>query len=205
MSNITRRFVISGAAFASIASISSILIGCSTQVETKSDNGVQETSSIEDSEATDNSEKEPSTPEEADPEPIEAGDSIATDKWNIILTDAYVSYTLESDKSRTSWTADNGVFAILEFDIESLTSDKIPVDQAIKNNQLLYNGNTYSNFDMKYLAGELWLSAKRTYFDANIPVHIYVYTTLPATATDDDKQIAVTTTILDQNRIITLK
>ena len=121
MSNITRRFFISGAAFASIASISSILIGCSTQVETKSDNGVQETSSIEDSEATDNSEKEPSTPEEADPEPIEAGDSIATDKWNIILTDAYVSYTLESDKSRTSWTADNGVFAILEFDIESLS------------------------------------------------------------------------------------
>lgn len=47
--------------------------------------------------------------------------------------------------------------------------------------------------------------SKTTYFDANIPVRIYVYTTLPATAIDDDKQIAVTTTILDQNRIITLK
>ena len=94
----------------------------------------------------------------------------------------------------------------MDYDSILPEADKIPVDQAIKNNQLLYNGNTYSNFDMKYLADELWLSAKRTCFDANIPVHIYVYTTLPATAIDDDKQIAVTTTtILDQNRIITLK
>ena len=74
----------------------------------------------------------------------------------------------------------------MDYDSTLPEADKIPVDQAIKNIPLLYNGNTYSNFDMKYLAGELWLSAKRTCFDANIPVHTYVYTTLPATAIDDN-------------------
>lgn len=43
----------------------------------------------------------------------------------------------------------------MDYDSALPEADIIPVDQAIKNNQLLYNGNTYSNFDMKYLAGEL--------------------------------------------------
>lgn len=114
------------------------------------------------------------------------GETVSDKDFSVTLTDASISATLESPDSRTYWEADDGsVFAILEFDVEALNSEQIAVDSgAVTDLVANFNGNTYKNWDYKYLASELWLSAKRTYFDANMPVHIYVYTSLPAAASD---------------------
>lgn len=138
---------------------------------------------------------------------LSVGDTVSTNQWNITLADAYTSATLESSQSRTSWTASDGsTFLILEFDVEALTSDKLTIDSsAITNIVASYNNNTYKNFDMKYLASELWLSAKRTYLDANIPVHVYVYAALPASALDDEQPINVDLAVAGQDKHLNVR
>ena len=42
------------------------------------------------------------------------------------------------------------------------------------------NGNTYGNWTYEYINYDLWLRAENTYLDANLPIHIYVYTNIPA-------------------------
>ena len=130
------------------------------------------------------------------------GDSVLTDRWSIKCTDAYVSTTLESGQSPTLWTIDDGsIFLIMEFDVEALTSDKLVIDDyAIVDPVATYNGNTYKSFDMNYLASKLWLSAKRTVLEANMPVHIYVFAPLPASALDDGKPISVDLEIAGQKK-----
>ena len=139
--------------------------------------------------------------------PLSVGDTVSTNQWTITLADAYTSATLESSQSRTSWTASDGsTFLILEFDVEALTSDKLTIDSsAITNIVASYNNNTYKNFDMKYLASELWLSAKRTYLDANIPVHVYVYAALPASALDDEQPINVDLAVAGQDKHLNVR
>lgn len=138
---------------------------------------------------------------------LSVGDTVSTNQWNITLADAYTSATLESSQSRTSWTASDGsTFLILEFDVEALTSDKLTIDSsAITNIVASYNNNTYKTFDMKYLASELWLSAKRTYLDANIPVHVYVYAALPASALDDEQPINVDLAVAGQDKHLNVR
>ena len=58
---------------------------------------------------------------------------------------------------------------------------------------------------MKYLASELWLSAKRTYLDANIPVHVYVYAALPASALDDEQPINVDLAVAGQDKHLNVR
>lgn len=124
---------------------------------------------------------------------VNPGETVSTDLWSVTLTSAYVSNVLESSESRTSWQAnDGGAFLILEFDVEALTSDKKAVDSsALTDIKATYRNNTYGDWDMKYLSGELWLSMERTYLDANVPAHVYVYTILPESASSSDDSISV--------------
>lgn len=114
------------------------------------------------------------------------GQTVKTDKWNITLTSATVTDTLESSESRTYWEVEPGyAFMILEFDVTALTSDKLPVDEyAITDLVADYNGDDYSNWTIRYIANELWLYIRNTYFDANLPEHLFVYTYVPASAID---------------------
>ena len=124
---------------------------------------------------------------------VNPGETVSTDLWSVTLTSAYVSNVLESSESSVSWQANGGgTFLILEFDVEALTSDKKTVDSsALTDIKATYRNNTYEGWDMKYLAGELWLSMERTYLDANVPAHVYVYTVLPESASSNDDPISV--------------
>ncbi len=132
------------------------------------------------------------------------GETVEDEDFRVTLTSAQLDSILESPNSRTSWEPDsNATFVILEFDIEALNSNQIAVDSgAVSNVVATYNGNTYKGWDYKYVVSELWLSAKRTYFEANMPVHVYVYTSIPSSATSgsvtvdmdiagQDKQIVI--------------
>lgn len=114
------------------------------------------------------------------------GQTVKTDKWSITLTSASVTDTLESSESRTYWEVEPGyAFIILEFDVTALTSDKLPVDEyAITDLVADYNGDDYSDWTIQYIANELWLYIHNTYFDANLPEHLFVYTYVPASAID---------------------
>lgn len=134
-------------------------------------------------------------------------DSVSTNHWDIALTDAYVSATLQSAQSRTYWTPSDGtVFLILEFDVEALTSDKLAIDSsALTNIVATYNNNTYKYFDMRYVASDLWLPAERRYLDANIPTHVYVYTALPVSALDDGTPISVDLKVAGQDKHLNVR
>lgn len=114
------------------------------------------------------------------------GETVESEDFRVALSDAYLSAVLESPDSSTYWESDDSTaFAVLEFDIEALNSEQIPVDSgAVSDVVATYNGNTYANWDYKYVVSQLWLSAKRTYFEANMPVHVYVYASLPASVVD---------------------
>ena len=125
---------------------------------------------------------------------IKEGDVITSEDWEIKLTDIYASTTLESDESSTYWTANDGyAFAILEFDIECLNSTKPTIDgSGITDLVATVNGNTYGGWSYQYINSELWLSAENNYLDAHLPLHIYVYTCIPADAIDEKVDIDLT-------------
>lgn len=161
------------------------LCGCNAEVKTSDEgNAAQEETKVEE-EVVEEEEPEPQPePEEEEPQYSEmaVGDRIQTTKFAVSLTAAYSSNILESSESRTYWEAsDGGAFVILEFDVTALTSDKLPVDgYALADMTANYNGNTYQNWEMKYVTGELWLPFTNTYLEANLPCHVYAYTTVPA-------------------------
>lgn len=115
---------------------------------------------------------------------IAVGETVSDEDFSVTLTNAYISNTVENPDSRTYWEADSGmVFVVMEFDVTALNSNEIAVNQgAISDVVANYNGNTYKSFEYKYVVSELWLSAKNTYFDADMPVHIYVYRQIPESA-----------------------
>ena len=129
-------------------------------------------------------EKEPQEPES---ESISLGQSVQNDDFSITLLDARVDSTLQSDESRTYWEPEDGTaFVILELDVTAQNSNQLPVDDyAITDLCANYNDDTYQNWQLQYLASELWLSFHHTYLDANIPTHVYAYTTIPAKALNE--------------------
>lgn len=135
------------------------------------------------------------------------GDTITTTEWNVTLTDAKVSHTLESPESRIYYEADEGTcFVILEVDVECLTSNKPTVDgDCLTNLVATYSGNTYSGWSMEYLSGDLWVPILRTYLEANMPCHLYVYTTIPEKALDDDSPVTVDLKVDGQQKTITVR
>lgn len=138
---------------------------------------------------------------------FEAGDTVKTSTWKIELTNMEISDTLSSSQSSTYWTpADGGTFLILEFDIECLDSSKSTIDDsALTDIVATYGTNTYSSWDMNYLAGQLWMPIFHTYFEANLPVHVYVYTTIPELAKNDNKPIKVDLTVAGKEKTITIR
>jgi lipoprotein len=132
------------------------------------------------------------------------GDVVTSDDWNISLTKAYTSPRLESSKSRVYWDADEGyAFLILEFDVTCLNSTQPTIDgDGITNLVATVNGNTYSNWTYQYVEGEIWCYIRRTYLDANLPLHIYVYTYIPSGNMNDE--IKVELKVAGQDKMITL-
>lgn len=131
--------------------------------------------------------------EELRKQTFKVGDSVNTDKWNITLTSAALTDTLTSSESRTCWEPSEGaVFLVLEFDMECLVSDGPTVDDsALTNIVATYGENTYKNWDMNYITSELWMPIYHTYFEANLPVHVYVYTQIPSAALEGNESVSV--------------
>lgn len=164
------------------------LCGCSVEVTTTEDDAAQEQQASEQAEQpqeTEAAEKaaEP-VKEEPEPTPLAIGETTQSNQFSITLASAYASNTLQSNQSSVYWTPQEGtVFVVLEFDVSALTSDHLPVDQyAISDLTANYNGNTYQNWEMKYVANQIWMPIMNTYLEANIPAHLYVYTAVPAEA-----------------------
>ena len=114
-------------------------------------------------------------------EPIFTGNVVTTNDWEIKLTNAYTSTKLESNESRTAWDANDGyAFLILEFDVMCLNSTKPTIDgDAITELVANASGNTYENWKYQYINSEIWCYIRNTYLEANLPLHIYVYTMIP--------------------------
>lgn len=133
------------------------------------------------------------------------GETVENEDFRVTLNNAYISSHLESPESSTSWdSVGDTTFVILEFTMEALNSNMLPIDSnAVVNPVANYNGNTYKSWDYDYIGGSgLWLSAKRAYMDANMPTTIYVYTYIPADATSGS--VVVDATIAGQEKKITL-
>ena len=135
------------------------------------------------------------------------GDTVTTENWKVTLTNAYVSSTLESSASRTYWTPQDGAaFLVLEIDLEHLNSGSSTVDgDALADIQATYNSNTYSGWEYEYVASELWLYADRHTLDANMPLHLYVYTQIPSSSLDDDEPISVSLNIDGEDKVIQVR
>ncbi len=135
------------------------------------------------------------------------GQTVTTSDWSVTLTDARVASTLESSESTTYWEPGEGTcFLILELDVECLTSSKPTVDgDGLTNIVASYNGNTYSSWTMSYLSSRLWLYIRRTYLEANIPCHLYVYTSIPEKALDDGQPITVDLKVGGEPKTITVR
>ena len=135
---------------------------------------------------------------------IQPGDVITSEDWKVKLTDIYTSTTLESNESRTYWTANDGyAFTILEFDIECLNSTQPTIDgSGVTDLIAKVNGNTYGSWTYQYISSEMWLYADNTYLDANLPLHIYVYTNIPADSIN--KKVDVSLTIAGQECYATI-
>ena len=136
---------------------------------------------------------------------MSVGETVKSSQWEITLTAAYISDTLQSSESSLYWEpADGGTFVILEFDLMVLTSDNVSIDDdAITDLVAKYKGNTYASWEMNYLSGQLWIPIWHTGMDANIPLHIYVYTTLPHDALDNG-DVTVSMTLADQEKTIAI-
>ncbi len=159
------------------------LSGCSVGVTTQEGSSVQEQESekIETKQEAPNK-IEPVEEEVIDPAPLAVGETLQDSKFSVTLTAAYASNTLQSNESSTYWEPQDGAaFVVLEFDVTALTSDQLPVDDyALTDLIATYNGNTYQNWTMSYISGQLWMYFMHTYLEANLPCHIYAYTSVPA-------------------------
>ncbi len=135
------------------------------------------------------------------------GDVVESDQFRVTLTSAAVTSTVSSSSSRTYWEAEDGaVFVALEFDVEALTSDQLPVDDyALTDIVANYNGNTYSGWRLSYVTSELWLYFHHTYLEANLPEHVYVYTSIPSTALDDGQPVTVDLNVAGEAKTITVR
>lgn len=135
------------------------------------------------------------------------GDNVTNDDFSVTLTRADVTDVLDSSESSTYWEPDgNAVFVLLEFDVEALNSEQLPIDDfAITNLVANYGSNTYKDWNLQYIANELWLYIRHTYFDANMPVRIYAYTTIPSSAANDNESLSVDMTIAGQEKHLVLR
>ena len=135
------------------------------------------------------------------------GQTVTTSDWSVTLTDAKVASTLESSESRTYWQPGDGTcFLIMELDVECLTSNKPTVDgDGLTDIVATYNGNTYSSWTMQYISSEIWLYIRRTYLEANIPCHLYVYTSIPESALNDVQPISIDLKVGGESKTITVR
>ena len=118
---------------------------------------------------------------------VNVGDTVTSEDWSITLTNAYTSTILESGESSTYWECPEGyAFCILEFDVTCLNSTKPTIDgQGITNIVAVVNENTYGGWEYRYVQSQLWLPIKRTYLEANLPLHVYVYNNIPSANMND--------------------
>lgn len=135
------------------------------------------------------------------------GETVTTEDWKVTLTNVYVSSKLESSESRTYWEPqDGGAFLILEVDLEHLNSGNESVDgDALADIVATYKSNTYTSWDYQYVASELWLYAQRHTLDANMPLHLYVYTQIPSSSLDDSEPISVSLNIDGEDKVIQVR
>ncbi len=135
------------------------------------------------------------------------GETVTTSEWKATLTDARISSTLESSESRSCWEPSQGTcFLIMEFDIECLTSNQPTIDDdGLTDIKATYNGNNYSDWDIDYIAYELWVPVSHTYLEANIPCHLYVYTVIPDKALDDGQAVTVDLKVGGEQKTITVR
>ena len=138
---------------------------------------------------------------------LAVGQTVTTSDWKVTLTNAKVSNTLESSESPTCWTPRDGTcFLIMELDVECLTSNKPTVDgDGLTDIVATYNGNTYSSWTMQYVSSWMWLHIRRTYLEANIPCHLYVYTAIPEAALDDGQPISIDLKVGGEPKTITVR
>ena len=144
--------------------------------------------------------------EEAKPQALNVGDTVQSEQFSITLTDARVDSVLSSNQSSTYWEPATGAaFVILEFDVTALTSEQLPVDDyAITELNAKYNEDVYPSWELQYISGQLWLYFRHTYLDANLPCHVYAYTTVPADALNSGS-LSVSATLAGQPVSITIR
>lgn len=160
--------------------------GCTISVNRNGSEPAAESAPVVSEEATAEKTEETAEeePEEPAAQPISIGQNVQNDNFSITLTSARVDSVLQSDASSTYWEPqDGGAFVILEFDVTALNSNQLPVDDyAITNLVANYGEDVYQGWRLQYITNQLWLSFTHTYLDANIPVHVYAYTTVPSSA-----------------------
>lgn len=144
--------------------------------------------------------------EEAKPQALNVGDTVQNEQFSITLTDARVDSVLSSNQSSTYWEpATGGAFVILEFDVTALTSEQLPVDDyAITELNAKYNEDVYPSWELQYISSQLWLYFRHTYLDANLPCHVYAYTTVPADALNSGS-LSISATLAGQPVSITIR
>lgn len=137
-------------------------------------------------------------------EPLAIGGVVTSDDWNIKLTNAYTTLKLESSESRTAWDANDGyAFLILEFDVTCLNSTKPTVDgEGITEIVANAGGNTYASWEYQYVNSEIWCYIRNNYLEANLPLHIYVYTMIPRDSMNSS--VSVELKIAGQPKVITV-
>ena len=136
--------------------------------------------------------------------PVHVGDTVTTDTWNIELTDAYTTATLQSSESSTVLNAGDGyAFLALEFNVTCLNSTKPTIDKdAITDLVATVNGNTYEQWKYQYVSAQIWCRIKNTYLEADLPLHIFVYAMIPSSAMDES--ITVNLNLAGQPSVITI-
>ena len=132
------------------------------------------------------------------------GDTATSEDWSITLTNSYTSDILESSESDMYFDANDGVaFCVLEFDVTCLNSTQPTIDdQGITNPVATVNGNTYKDWTYQYIANGVWSTINHTYLDANLPLHIYVYTNIPSANMND--KIIVNTKVAGEDKTISI-
>lgn len=161
------------------------LSGCNVEVTTQEGSSTQEQEVEKEETKKENTKKETEPAEEekvAEPTPLTVGETVQDDKFSVALTAAYASDILQSSESTTYWQPQDGAaFVVLEFDVTALTSDQLAVDgYALTDLLATYNGNTYQSWRLSYISSQLWMYFMNTYLEANLPCHVYAYTSVPA-------------------------
>lgn len=174
--------------------------GCTISVNRNGSEPAAESAPVGSEEATAEKTEETAEeePEEPAAQPISIGQNVQNDDFSITLTSARVDSLLQSDASSTYWEPqDGGAFVILEFDVTALNSNQLPVDDyAITNLVANYGEDIYQGWRLQYITNQLWLSFTHTYLDANIPIHVYAYTTVPSSALSEGS-LSVDMTLAD--------